>query len=81
MKNEPNPMPHRETSKLLSILFKALRDEGITKDRIARELCLYAHDIDSLIFNLTIIGINGGSETTRKEHIKRNNNNYLRIVK
>lgn len=80
-KNEPNPMPRRETSKLLSILFQSLRDEGITKDRIARELCIYTHDIDSLIFNLTIIGIDGGSKTARKERIERSNYKHLRIIK
>lgn len=81
MKSEPNPMAQRETSRLLSILFKALRDEGITKDRIANELCLYTHDIDSLIFNLTMISLNGGSKNTKQDRIKRNNNNHLRLIK
>ena len=80
MKNEPNPMPRRETSKLLSVIFQTLRREGITKDKIAKELSLFTQDIDSLIFNLAIIGIEGGSQTTIVPTNKIRKN-HLRVIK
>lgn len=81
LKNEPNPMPRRETSKLLSVIFQTLREEGITKNEIARELSLTTQDINSLIFNLTMTVINGGSQTTKNEKLNSNVKSHLNIIK
>ena len=80
MKNEPMPITKRETSKLLPMVFKALRDDGIRREDIARDLCVYSNEIDSLLFNLTIVGLNGGS-TKKAEDKKAHRGNNLRIVK
>ncbi|MCK9362155.1 MAG: XRE family transcriptional regulator [Syntrophales bacterium] len=60
-KKEPNPILQRETSKLLPMLFQALRQEGVTKQNIAKDMKIYSKDIDSLIFNLTLLPLPGGS--------------------
>jgi Zn-dependent peptidase ImmA (M78 family)/DNA-binding XRE family transcriptional regulator len=60
-KNEPNAISQREASKLLPMVFKALREEEISKKDIADELCLFVNDLDALFFNLMIVGIDGGS--------------------
>lgn len=78
LKREPNPIPQRETSKLLPMLFQALREEGITRHNIAKDLNLYTKDIDSLIFNLTILPLPGGMKTAAQATI---NNGNLRIIK
>lgn len=76
-KNEPNPLTKRETSKLLPLIFKSLKEEGISKENIANELNIYINDIDSLLFNLTIIGVKGrnlpSSQTKNKipNHLTR----------
>ena len=81
MKNEPNAIAKRETSKLLPMIFKALREEGITKDKIARDLCLFVDDIDSLIFNLTTFGLKGGLSKNKSGTKSVKNSNHLKIVK
>jgi Zn-dependent peptidase ImmA (M78 family)/DNA-binding XRE family transcriptional regulator len=60
-KKEPSPILQRETSKLLPMLFQALRNEGITKHNIAKDLNIYTKDIDVLIFNLTLLPLPGRS--------------------
>jgi len=46
----------RETSQILPKVFAALRDDGITRPQIARELHITTHDINSVTFGLTIAG-------------------------
>ncbi len=53
MKNEPNALTQRETSKLMPIIFNALEKEGITKQHICNELGYFSKDIDALILDLT----------------------------
>lgn len=53
LKNEPNPIVDRETSKLLPLVFQELRESGINKAHIAEELGCFVDDINELIFNLT----------------------------
>jgi Zn-dependent peptidase ImmA (M78 family)/DNA-binding XRE family transcriptional regulator len=77
MKKEPRPITQRETSKLLPMLFQALREEGITKHNIAEDLNVYIKDIDSLIFNLTMLSLPGGTKSV--SHAV--NHGYLRVVK
>lgn len=78
MRREPNPIKQRETSKLLPMLFKALREEGISKHDIAKDLKIFTEEIDSLVFNLAMIQIEGGSKINYKS---TNNNRHLKVVK
>ncbi len=79
MKNEPKPIVDRETSKLLPMLFQALRDEGITKFDIASDLNICPTEIDALIFNLALFTVDGG----RKQDVdlKSQKRDHLRLVK
>jgi len=81
MKNEPNAISQRETSKLLPLIFQTLRQEGITKDDIARDLGLFIDDIDAVIFNLTMVGLSGGA--TKSSAIQNHGKNvgHLRVIK
>jgi Zn-dependent peptidase ImmA (M78 family) len=56
---EPNSIP-RETSQLLQKVFQALRDEGLTKPAIAKQLHLDATELDSLVFGLVMTQVPGG---------------------
>lgn len=51
--DEPEAMSERETSQILSKVFNSLRNEGISKADIARELCLPVEELNKLIFGLT----------------------------
>lgn len=64
LKNEPNAISQRESSRLLPMVFKALREDGISRKDIANELCVFVDDIDALFFNLTIVGINGNAQNS-----------------
>ena len=64
MKNEPNPLTQRETSKLIQMVFRELRKENVTVEDIARDLGLFSDDINVLLFNLAIVGISGGKGNT-----------------
>jgi hypothetical protein len=46
----------RETSQILPKVFAALRDDGITRPQIARELHITTHELNSVTFGLTIAG-------------------------
>ena len=56
---EPSSMP-RETSQVFAKVFSALREEGISKEKLASQLCLYPFDLDALIFGLVIVQLAGG---------------------
>ncbi len=80
LKNEPWPIEQREISKILPVLFKLLKDDGVTKNFIANELGTYVDDINALMFNLTLTGIEGGSRNTdAQKDIK--NRRHLSLVK
>lgn len=79
MKTEPNPIVQREASKLLPMLFQALREDGITKYDIAKDLKVFAEEIDSLVFNLAMIKLDGGSKNSSDSN--KANKRHLRIVK
>jgi len=81
LKDEPNPLLCRETSKILPMIFQSLRKEGIKKEDIAREIGVFVDDIDALIFNLSFIGLHGGAKETRLSHGPDKKNQYLRLVK
>ena len=56
---EPNGI-QRESSQLLQKVFQVLREEGVTKAAIARQLQLEPEEIDSLVFGLVVTQIRGG---------------------
>lgn len=60
---EPNEAP-REISLVLAKVFAALREEGVTRQDIARELQILADDIDQLVFGLALTSLPGGKGTT-----------------
>jgi Zn-dependent peptidase ImmA (M78 family) len=59
-RNEPNGIP-RETSQLLQKVFRALRDDGVPKSEVARQLHLQPSEVDSLVFGLVMTPVDGGA--------------------
>lgn len=57
--NEPEAATH-EKSLILEKVFKALRDEGVSKFDVADELLIPIEEIDALTFNLMLNLLNGG---------------------
>ena len=60
---EPNSAP-RESSQILPKVFAALREDGVTRSQISKELSLPPSEIEQLIFGLTISSIDGGGKST-----------------
>jgi Zn-dependent peptidase ImmA (M78 family)/DNA-binding XRE family transcriptional regulator len=58
-KTEPNPIP-RETSQLLEKVFAAIREDGLTKADVARDLHVHLSDIQALVFGLVMVPLTGG---------------------
>ncbi len=56
---EPEPM-QRETSQLISKVFTALREDGVHRSELARDLRLYVSDLEELVFGLVLTGLPGG---------------------
>ncbi len=77
MRQEPNAIKQREFSKLLPMIFKALQHDKISKNDIASKLGIYTADIDALLFNLTIIKINGGGKSSSN---KQKSSSHLKLV-
>lgn len=75
-KREPNEAP-RETSQILSKIFTALREEGITKIDIASALNVYVEELDQLVFGLALTGLSSRSRGLTTSAIRRP---LLRIV-
>lgn len=66
---EPNEA-QRETSQVLAKVFAALREESISKESIADDLCVFAEEIEQLVFGLALTGLtstSGANGTTRRE--------------
>lgn len=74
---EPESAPH-ETSQVLSKVFSALREEGITKNDVARQLMLDPTEIEQLTFGLMLSVV---SNTEQHINLKRSNPIHLRLVK
>jgi len=74
--SEPDGIP-RETSQVLDKVFAALRQEGVTKTDVARELHLYPADLDAIVFGLMISAVEGGGTGGSRGRRQRPN---LRIV-
>ena len=70
--SEPNGIV-RETSQLLHKVLVALRNEGVTKSRIAEALHVEPSDLDATIFGLVVTSLQGGgngSDSKSREHLK-----------
>lgn len=63
--NEPNSAP-RESSQMLPKIFAALREDGISRPHIGRELCIPPSEIEELVFGLTISSIQGEGRSTQR---------------
>lgn len=57
-----NGMARRESSKLLTKVFKALRENGTTPHQVARELMLGLEDLNGLVFGLVLTAVPGGGK-------------------
>jgi Zn-dependent peptidase ImmA (M78 family)/DNA-binding XRE family transcriptional regulator len=73
--NEPDGAP-REMSLVFPQLFKALREENVTRADIAGELQINVEELDKLVFGLMLVGLDGG-----KSSGAGNSKANLRIVK
>jgi Zn-dependent peptidase ImmA (M78 family)/DNA-binding XRE family transcriptional regulator len=69
-KEEPNEAP-RETSQVLAKIFSALREDGISKQDIAKTLNVHADEIDQLVFGLVLTGLNVKTPTSSISSSKR----------
>jgi Zn-dependent peptidase ImmA (M78 family)/transcriptional regulator with XRE-family HTH domain len=77
-KSEPEGI-ERERSKIWEMVFSNLRSEGITKNDIAKDLGVYADEIESLVFDLVLMNvIQGGNSSQNTNKTKIAN---LRLVK
>jgi Zn-dependent peptidase ImmA (M78 family)/DNA-binding XRE family transcriptional regulator len=57
-KKEPDECP-RETSQILRKVFASLREDGITKADVARELAVHPAELDAVIFHLVMVALDG----------------------
>lgn len=73
---EPNESP-REMSLIFPQLFKALREDGITKADIASELKINVDELDKLVFGLILVAMEGGTNLSSDRKGKAT----LRLVK
>lgn len=72
------PMPEqREMSMIFPQVFKALRDDGITKQDVADALSLSVEEIDKLVFGLILVALNGGVSSSQSSQKRPT----LRVVK
>jgi len=62
-KAEPNSLP-RETSQVLGKVLSGLRNEGVSKQGLADELCISVEEIDDLVFGLALTGLTHNGLTT-----------------
>lgn len=60
-KREPEPEPH-EASQLLAKAFSALRDEGITRQQVAKDICVHTTELDDLLLGLAFGRVDGGRQ-------------------
>jgi Zn-dependent peptidase ImmA (M78 family) len=59
-RGEPGGIP-RETSQLLSKVFRSLRDDGVPPRRIARDLAMTVTELNSHVFGLVPTALPGGT--------------------
>lgn len=79
--SEPEPMPH-ENSQVLQKVLVALRNEGMGRSEIARQLNLHVSEIDKLTFGLTLTNGTGLSSAVNPRQSMPMLKEYgLRLVK
>jgi Zn-dependent peptidase ImmA (M78 family)/DNA-binding XRE family transcriptional regulator len=84
LKKEPCPILKRENSKLLPMLFQALKEDGVSKNDIARELGYFVSDLDMLMFNPSLkISVNASKDQRERAGLSRGEDkaSHLRLVK
>ncbi len=64
-RSEPKGIP-RESSQLLSKVFRSLRDDGESPTKIAVDLGITAEELQAHVFGLTLTLVDGGSQTGPK---------------
>ena len=62
-KEEPESAP-RETSQVLGKVLAGLRDEGVSKAEIAKELHVSVSELDDLVFGLAVTALPGGQQNS-----------------
>ena len=78
--SEPQPSPP-ETSQVLEKVFKALREDGMTKEDIARELALPLDELEKMVFGLVLLPVVGTSEQqARQQALDEHERPQLRLV-
>ena len=65
-----------ETSQVLNKVFKALRQQGVGRGEVARQLDIYPHDLDALVFGLAMLPLEGKGSGTEEPRVPS-----LRLVK
>lgn len=75
-KREPEEA-QRETSQVWAKVFAMLREDGVTKGDVARDLALPVDEIDQLVFGLTIAAVSGSGASASAVTRRRAN---LRVV-
>lgn len=63
----------REHSQILAKVFKALREDGVSKGDIAEELHISREEIEELVFGLTIVGLKGSGNQSSSPSNKQGN--------
>lgn len=76
---EPNEMPC-ETSDVLQTVLGMLREDGIGRTQIARDLDIPASELDRLVFGLCMIGVAGSGSSKRKRLADGARRPNLRLV-
>jgi Zn-dependent peptidase ImmA (M78 family) len=76
-RTEPNAIP-RETSQLLQKVFQAMREDGVTKPAIAKQLHMDPSELDSLVFGLVVTQVQGGGAPSGPGTPRRRG--HLRLV-
>lgn len=62
-KREPLSSP-RETSQVLTKVFNALREDGISKADVARKLSIFSSELEALVFGLVMLKLEGGVQVS-----------------
>ncbi|MBP2334556.1 transcriptional regulator with XRE-family HTH domain/Zn-dependent peptidase ImmA (M78 family) [Saccharothrix coeruleofusca] len=65
-RREPDGMARREDSQLLTKVFRALRDRGITPHQVAHELLFDVEELNSLVFGLVFTALPGAATGRRR---------------
>ena len=73
---EPNGAP-RETSEVFAKVFRAMKEEGVEKVDVARDLHVEPADLDVLVFGLALTALPGGKRAVRSPATPRS---PLRLV-